>query len=117
MPNILYKTLQQLKIGSVIKVTLPKATELYIVNDKKNFCKLEIVEHGIIMNTEWSLNHFYAYLNSKGVKNIEQFMGEELSRIKTLLLEILFCISKYETNDIYEKDVIDKVNKLKNLLY
>jgi hypothetical protein len=113
----LYNSLCGLSIGSIIKVKFKDTTELYIVNDKKNFIKLEMVDYGILMNNEQSLNDFCNYLIDKNVNNIAQLVGEELSKVKTLLIELLFCVSQYEINSIYEKDVKEKVNKLKELLY
>ena len=110
-------TLENLTIGSIIKVIFSDKEEVYIVNDKNNFCELKIVDYGVIINKESSMDHILSYFCNKEVKNIEQFSGKELSSIKTLLLEILFGISKYETDNIHEKEITDKVNKLKKILY
>lgn len=116
--KILYDTLCSLKIGSIIKIIFgnSKEQEYYIVNDNKNFCQIGFVEYGVILENECHVDNLLCYLSMNDIADIEVYTSEELTRIKTVLLEIFFGISRCEAGHPNLEEMKAKVQKLKELL-
>ena len=114
----LYDTLSSLKIGTIIKAIFEEKEEYYIVNDKGNFCELGFLDYGVILRDESHIDNIHCYFCMDEIKSIEMYSGEELARIKTVLLEIFFGITKseYDLSNINLKEMQEKVEKLKKLL-
>jgi hypothetical protein len=112
----LFNTLNSLKVGTIIKAEFPNKEEFYIVNDKNNFCQLQITEYGVILKNEHNIDDMYSYFCSENVGEIKMYDKKELTEIKTVLLEIFFGITRYENGADNIKEISNKVIKLKKLL-
>ena len=112
----LFNTLNSLKVGTIIKAVFSDTEEYYIVNDKGNFCQIEILEYGVVLKDESHIDNIHLYFCMKDLCNIEMYDAQELTQIKTTLLEIFFGITRYEAGSNNAEEISCKIAKLKKLL-